>query len=394
MVVENSYPDDPRVRKEAESLTDTREVTVIALRKKGEKWVETVGDVRVIRVPEFPDLGLGKLNYMIQYLFFTLITLAVFLVTHPLKHYNVLHVHNPPDTLFVLGLVGRLLGTKFIYDLHDLSPELYLSRFNGREDLIYRILLTFERWSCRTANVVITTNISYRDLIVGRHNLDPGRVFIVRNDPQIGEWKRIEEGQDKDADSDEEDDVKIGVYVGSINPQDGLDVLLGVVRKLVFERNRRDFVFHVLGSGDSLEDMKKMSADLGVQDHVCFEGFVKDRSRILDLMARAHVGVESAPDNPVNRLSTFIKIMEYMMSSTPIVAFDLPESRYSANGSAMLVPPGDLEGFADAVEALFDDKELRTEIAAGGKARVIEHLNWNEAAKVLLDAYASISPVK
>ena len=384
MIVENHYPADIRVRKEAEVLQDIYDVSVIALRRKGERLRETVNDVNVYRIPPPKLLPLGKIRYVLDYILITLGGLFVFLMTFPFRRYRVIHAHNPPDTLFVIGLVGRLLGVRFIYDLHDLSPELYLSRFGGMKDSFYRVLLTFERWSCRLANVVITANSTYRDLVVDRHNIDPSKVFVVRNDPSPEAFRAEEPPKEK------LDDKFALIFLGMVNPQDGMDVMCEIMKTIVIDMERTDIVCRVLGHGDSLEEVKQYALKLGVGEYFDFHGFVRDKEEVRRLLSSSHIGVEPAPDNPLNRKSTFIKIMEYMASCRPIVAFDLPETRYSADGAALLVRPGDNRSFAEAVVQLMDDPQLRLELGTAGLKRIKENLNWDNSAKLLNTAYLSV----
>jgi len=382
MVVECYYPIDRRVRCEAESMAPHYDVTVLALRKKGERSREVVNGVRVIRIPEFSMAWLGKGNFVFQYAYFTLGTLITFLITHPLKRYRAVHLNNPPDTLCVVGLVARLLGARYVFDLHDLSGELYMARFARGRDAVYKALLFFERLSCRWANVVITTNHSYGNLIIERHKIPPGKVHIVRNDPILKDFNPNSHNGCGDSAQ--------MIFVGAINPQDGLDILLEVTKDLVFERGMKDLKLRVVGDGDSLSKMKQLSVDMGLGRNVVFEGFVTDRKKLTGWIESSCLGVEPAPDNAVNRMSTFIKVAEYMAAGLPVVAFDLAETRYTTGGKAMLVEPGDLEGFADAIEELLRNQALRQELGSAGSRRVKESFNWKVAADKLNAVYGEM----
>lgn len=385
MIVENYFPSDPRVRKEALSLAPHYNVDVLSLLNKGQSLREVWEGINIFRFPEIKINTNKKYLYIIEYLYFTIAVMTMFLLLCPVRRYKVVHVHNPPDTLFPIGIICRMFGIKFVYDLHDLSPELYLSRFSSVKDLFYKVLLLFEKWTCKTAHMVITTNESYKKLIVSRHQLNSSNVSIVRNDPIIEEWESSEKIPDQ------ESTMKIGLFVGSINPQDGFDVLLHVVHKLVHERNRKDFIIKVLGKGDSLEVMKKLASELKVEEQVYFDGYITDRRILADRMMEAHFGLEPAPESPLNRHSTFIKVMEYMITSTPVIAFDLPETRFSMGDAGVLIPPGDLESFADAVEQILNDKDKRQFLGQKGLDRIRNELNWDAAEKVLLSTYSEMN---
>ncbi len=388
MMVENTYPDDPRVRKEANSLKQRCDITVIALKKRGERCRETVQGVRVIRIPRLPVLPVGKFHYFLEYLYLTVAALGIFLVTLPFRRYRVIHAHNPPDTLFLVGLAGKLFGCRFVFDHHDLSPELYLTRFSGREDLAYRVLLWLERRSYRLADVVITTNESYRALTSARHGVPREKVHVVRNDPDPSKFS-AEAGEGPALPVLAPRSI---LFLGAINPQDGLEILLETVAILARQPGREGFKCYVLGEGDSLPSLRARAAEMGIEPLVEFKGFVSDRRLVRHYLKSCALGVEPAPENPLNRHSTFIKVMEYMAAGRPFVAFDLPETRFSAGGAGILIPPGDVSGFAAAVGELLDAPERGARLGEEGLRRIQEELNWDQAAVRLGLAYDTITP--
>ena len=390
MIVENCFPGDPRVRKEAEVLKTHYRIVVIALKKmKWEKCYEVHNDITILRMPEFPSLQLGKVRYIMEYLYFTLCSAALFLGSHLFFRYKVIHVHNPPDTLFFVGSLGKIFGVKFVYDHHDLSPELYLTRFTDKKDLIYKTMIFFEKLSCKLANAIICTNESYKRIEMTRHGVKENKIFIVRNNPIIDECSLTNSRKNSSGNTI---DKKILLFLGSINPQDGLDTLLHILHYLVNELNRKDFVCNIVGDGDSLDSLKTLASKLGLEAFVDFKGFVSDREKIREYLSSSDIGLEPAPENELNKHSTFIKIMEYMAAAKPIVAFDLVETRFSADSSAILIPPGDLGGFARAIQKLLDEPALRDELGRKGLQRVSQELTWGKASKNLNDAYKSIFP--
>jgi glycosyltransferase involved in cell wall biosynthesis len=327
---------------------------------------------------------LQKLYYIFSYLYFTVAAAMVVFLTHLRNRYSVIHAHNPPDTLFILGLLGKIFSIKFVFDHHDLSPELYLTRFSGKRDLFYRALLLCEKISCRVANVVISTNHSYKKIVEERHKINPDKIFIVRNDPVIPE--QLAEIQPR---GNHENGRRI-LYLGSINPQDGVDLLLKAIHHLVYCLDEKDFICDIVGDGDALEDMKLLAKRHNIDDHVHFTGYVYDQEEVWGYLRGADVCVESAPANELNVHSTFIKIMEYMAAGKPLVAYDLKETRYSTNGSAILIPSGDIEQFSHAIKRLLEDPQLREELGKSGSERIKQELNWERASLNLIKTYESI----
>ena len=399
MIVENSYPGDSRVRKEATALEKSFDITVISLKRSYKKWYEIVDGVEVFRLPEVVltknriqnrqiKFLVSILNYALQYFFFTSVSAGIFLLTHVRRRYKVIHAHNPPDTLFLVGLLGKLFSVKFVYDHHDLAPELYLSRYTGRAGMAYKILLIFEKFSCKLADVVIATNNSYKDIEVNRHGIRPDKIYIVRNDPIIRECS-IRTGGDSRV-SQEKNKKKNVLFLGSINPQDGVEVLIDAFRYLVNDLGEKDVLCRLVGDGDSLDGIKARVKELDLMEFFEFTGYVYDREKIKEYLAQSDVCVEPAPENALNRSSTFIKIMEYMAAKKPIVAFDLIETRYSANETALLVPPGNIKAFAYAIKKLLNDPKLRQEISRKGFQRVTLDLTWEKASRNLAVAYKSL----
>lgn len=396
MIVENSYPFDIRVKREADVVKQRYNLTIISIMRPGQKFREIVDGVEVLRLPRlesgddriktgfFASLA-NKIGYVVQYSYFTTVAALIFLVTIPFRRYRVIHVHNPPDTLFLVGILGKLFRTRFVYDHHDLSPELYLTKYGGRKDFIYRIMLWCEKASCKLANAGICTNESYRNIEIMRHGIDKNKTYVVRNDPDVEEFR-------PSADRGEEipgREITL-LYLGSINPQDGVDVLLRGISHLRNQLKRENFTCRIIGSGDSLSAVEKYANDLGLIDKVKFLGLIRDRAILREHLQESDICLEPAPENELNRHSTFIKVLEYMSAGKPVVAFDLEETRYSVDGGAILVRPGNIEGFAEAISSLMDNVELRRALGAKGRRRVESDLNWERSSIVLNRAYDSL----
>ncbi len=406
MLTENFFPVDVRPRNEANALTKAGyKVSIIALRSKGEKVRENVNGVQTYRIPEISlfeknyksDSSFYRklfnnfksvIGYLCEYLYFTTASFLVSLYILITKGIDVIHAHNPPDTLFVIGGFYKLFGKKYVFDHHDLSPELFLTKYQNKKYFIYKLLILCEKYSCKLADIVISSNETYKEIETKRHNIDPKRIFIVRNNPIISEcvFKKVYTENIKK-------DKMVLLFLGSINPQDGLDVLLQILHYLVYDLNKTDFICNIVGDGDSLELCKNIAGELNIMDFVDFKGPIFERERVKEYLYISDICVEPAPENELNNHSTFIKIMEYMATSKPIVAFDLKETRYSAGESAILIPPGDIKGFTHAIKKLLDEPLLRKKLGEAGSDRIRKELNWDNASLNLIEAYKTLSGV-
>jgi glycosyltransferase involved in cell wall biosynthesis len=381
LVENNSYPLDFRVRREAHTLRDAGyQVTVIAPRQGRQRWYEEVDGVGVYRFPA-PYGGRGLISYMFE---FGYATLAMLLLTGWVwlrRGVDVIHSANPPDTLFVVGAIFKLLRVRYVFDQHDLAPETYQSRFNQpRVDLVYRVLGLLERASYAVADVVISTNQSYRQLALTRGRKRAETVFVVRNGPPLSY-------QSVAADPLLTSKARhlIG-YVGTIGPQDGVDYLVRVVQQLVYSIGRTDLLAVVIGDGDALDGVHALAKDLKVDKHVWFTG------RLPELEVRRHLSavqvcVQPDPQSPLNDKSTMNKLMEYMALGKPTVAFDLPETRYSAQQAAVYAQPNDVIQFAREISRLLDDPAECDRMGAIGRRRVQKELAWEYSANELRRAY-------
>lgn len=241
-----------------------------------------------------------------------------------------------------------------------------------------------EKLSCKLADAIISTNMSYRDIAIRRHNIDPKKVFVVRNDPNKNECIYNEKIIQKDNSK-----IKL-LFLGSINPQDGVDKLLKALYYLVNDLKETNFVCQILGGGDSLPLMIQMTNDLKLENFVDFKGWVTEKKKIKEYLHSSDICIEPAPDNELNRHSTFIKVMEYMAAGKPIVAFDLKETKISSNNSALLVRPGKVDEFAAAIKKLIDKPQLRLKLGSTGKNRIQDQLNWENTSLNLKKAYDSL----
>jgi len=353
MLVENPFPADTRVRNEAYKLKEAGyQVSVVAVRHfPGEKTRETVNGIRVYRVPRLDlfsksDSNQNRLKtqlyrltsaigYIAEYFYFTAACLLVSLYI-ALKEgfdaihigFDAIHIHNPPNTLFIIGLLHKLFGKKFVFDHHDLGPELFLSRYNLKGGFLYKLLLLEEKLCLRCADMVIATNQSYKEIDVKRGKKKREQIFVVRNGPNLNEMQLV---------SPDEELQKMGknilVYIGFMGPQDGVDYLLRSIHYLVNDLHRKDFYCVIIGRGDAVEDLKKLRNDLKLNDFVRFTGRIP-REDLVRYLSTADICLDPNPSSPLNDVSTWIKVMEYMSLGKPIVSFDLKETRHSAQEAA------------------------------------------------------------
>jgi len=402
MLVENHFPQDTRVRNEAILLTEAGyHVSVIALRKKGQVMTEVVNGVQVYRLPRlelFKKTSHGNLSragllflklksslgYLFEYCYFTAACLVVSFYVFIRRGFDVIHAHNPPDTLFVVALPFKLLGKKFIFDHHDLCPELYRSRYRTGEGFFTQLLRVFEWCSLKLADITIATNESYKRVQMERAKRDPRTIFIVRNGPDKLRMSQVQPSSRLKAMN-----KCILCYVGSLNPQDGVDYLLRSLRYLLNDLKRSDFHCVIMGTGDSLQDLRDLAGTLQLNGCVELTGFVSDED-LQSNLAAADICVDPDPSSPLNDVSTWIKIMEYMAYAKPIVSFDLKETRFSAGEAAAYAKPNGESEFAEMIAHLMEQPELRRKMGTYGRQRVEQELQWTKVGQNLLTAYESL----
>jgi glycosyltransferase involved in cell wall biosynthesis len=385
ILVENlPVPFDRRVWQEACTLRDAGwAVSVICPTGKGyERKFEAIDDIHVYRY-NLPLEAAGAAGYALEYgvaLFWSFLLSLRVLFT---RGFDVVHACNPPDLFFLIGGFYKLFGKKFVFDHHDLNPELYEAKFQ-RRDFFYRLLLRLEKWTFRTADVAIATNESYRDIALERGGMSPERVFIVRSGPSLARL-RI---QPPDEARKHGRRYLVG-YVGVMGRQEGIDLLLHAVRVIVHCYAREDVHFALIGGGTSLEEMRALALELGVADYVTFTGRVPD-AELLAVLNTADVCVNPDRAGEMNDKSTMNKIMEYMALAKPVVQFDLTEGRRTAGEASLYAKPDDPVDLAAKLVALLDDAPRRAYMGRYGRARIEQLLEWRHQAPRLLAAYAAL----
>ena len=373
-------PFDRRVCQESTTLRDAGwDVHVICpqgTKRDTEREVELDG-VKIHRYPLRAAIG-GPLGYLQEY---ASALWHTYRLARKVGHVDVVHACNPPDLFFLLARRLKRRGARFVFDQHDLVPELYLSRFGRGEDRLYRLVCWLERRTYRAADVVIATNESYRAAALTRGGKRADQVFVVRSAPAGNHFRPVPRDE-----TIRRDKPYLICYLGVMGPQDGVDYALRSLAKLRDEVGRCDWRAVFVGAGDTFDAMRAMADDLDLSDSVEFTGRVPDDD-LLRYLSSADVCLAPDPLNPLNDVSTMNKIVEYMAMSRPIVSFDLREARVSAGDAAVYATPNDELEFAKHIAALLDDPDQRRRMGEIGCARVAGELSWDRSRLALLAAY-------
>jgi len=385
MIVENlTVPFDRRAWQEATTLsTAGYEVSIICPTGKGyTQKQEVIDGIYIYRHP-LPLEAKGAMGYSLEYsaaLFWEFFLSWKVFVT---RGFDVIHACNPPDTIFLIAGFFKLFGKKFMFDHHDINPELYIAKFN-RKDFFYRLMLSLERWTFKTANVSIATNESYKKIAIERGGMAEDKVYVVRSGPKLERLKIIPA-----VNALKKGRAFLIGYVGVIGQQEGVDYLLKAAHHLIKHENRTDIHFGIVGSGTELESLKHFAVELGISDYVTFTGRVSDQA-LLAMLNTADVCVNPDVANEMNDKSTMNKIMEYMALAKPIVQFDLTEGRVSAQDASLYAKANDPIDMADKISELLADPEKRKTMGEYGRNRVVQALEWQYEAPKLLAAYDDI----
>ena len=385
ILVENlPVPFDRRVWQEATTLCKAGyAVSVICPTGLGcEQRFEIIDDIHIYRYRLRLEAS-GAAGFAIEYGTALCKTLWLTLKVSLTRGFDAIHACNPPDLFFLIGLLFKPFGKKFLFDHHDINPELYVAKF-GRRDFFHRLLLAFERLSFRTADISIATNESYRRIAIERGGMDPARTFVVRSGPNLA---RIQVGP-------VDERLKHGRrhlvgYVGVIGEQEGIDDLLRVAHYVVNDLKRTDVHFGIVGDGPALAAMKDLAVRLNIGNYVSFSGRVPDEL-LLRVLNTADVCVNPDKCNEMNDKSTMNKVLEYMALGKPIVQFEQTEGRESAGDASLYARPGDIPDFARKLISLLDDPERRAVMGKFGQKRIVEKLEWRHQVPALLAAYDAL----
>jgi glycosyltransferase involved in cell wall biosynthesis len=330
-----------------------------------------------------PVEGAGLAGFAVEFLYCFLATSLLSLkIAVAGRGFDIIHICNPPETYWPLAWFWRLFGKAFIWDHRDLSPELIEAKFGRRDGVLVRALLWLERMTFRAAQVIVSTNESYKAIALSRGGKRPEDVFIVRSGPSLARFKVY----------DPDPQYKQGkphllLYLGEICSQDGVEYLINAVKGLRYALGRRDFHCILMGGGPHYEAVVAYAEEAGVSDLCTFTNTISNDELLCRIMSSADVAIEPVPKNGWSDRSTANKIVEYMFFGLPIVSSDLTEARVSAGDAALYVDPGKALAMAEGIAALLDDPARRRKMGAAGQVRLRNELAFEYAVPNLLAAY-------
>jgi glycosyltransferase involved in cell wall biosynthesis len=377
-------PFDRRVWMEATTLAEAGyRVNVICPKAKYTRFYEELENVRIYRYP-LPSLE-SVLGHLLEYAIALPVTFFLTWVVFFRGGFDVIQSANPPDMFFLIGGFFKLFGKKFVFDHHDLMPEICDSRWKGwKHKLTYPLSIWSEKLTFRTADRVISTNGSYREVAIKRGRVKPDRVSVVRSGPSIKSFipelenHALKKGR-----------KYLVCYLGVMGPNDGLEFLLQSIDFVIHKLLRNDIYFTLIGSGDLQPRLKKMCTKLDLDEYVEFTGRIPER-QVREIISTADLGVAPDPKDPLNDVSTMNKIIEYMALGKPLVCYDLKEARVSAGDAAIYAKPNDTEDFARKVIELLEQPERRKMMGDFGRMRFEKELAWDHQKKSLLILYRDL----
>jgi glycosyltransferase involved in cell wall biosynthesis len=390
IIVQNlPVPFDRRVWLECQALvSDGHQVAVVCPKGDGDPGYQVLDQVELYKYRAYAPGG-SKVGFAVEYAYSLAATAWLTRKARRRGRFSVMQACNPPDIFWPIALALRGLdGTRFVFDHHDLCPELYQSRFPDGPRLPYRALRALERRTHRTANHVISTNDSYRDIAVHRSGKAGADVTVVRSGPDPARLRRGPAHPEL-----RRDRRFLAAYIGVMGPQDGVDNVVRAADVVVNQMGRDDIAFTIIGSGDCFDELVALRDELGLAGHVEFTGRAPDEL-VGQIMSTADLGLSPDPKNPLNDLSTMNKSLEYMAFGLPLVAFDLRETRVSAGDAAVYVQPNDVRKYAAAIVALMDDEPRRARMGRVGRERIEQKLAWSYQEAAYLDVYRRLTGAK
>lgn len=383
IIVENlPVPFDTRVWQEASTLAaNGYTVSVICPKGKGYNAdYECIDGVHIYR-HDLPTEGNGAIGYAREYFSALWNEYRLARKIYKKHGFHVIHGCNPPDDIYMVARMFKGKGVDYVFDHHDICPELYEAKFGKKSGLFYKSQLWLERNTYRHCTFAFVTNESYRRIAIERGGMDPDKVHVLRSGPRL---ERLVIRTPKP-------EIKHGKrfmvgYLGVIGQQEGIQYMLQAAKHIRENMGRDDIFWGIVGGGPHLDQLRRLCTSMGLDDIVEFTGRVDD-NKMLDYLNTADVCVNSDEYNEMNDKSTMNKVLEYMALGKPIVQFDLTEGRYSAQDASLYARPNDAADMAEKIVALLDDPKRRTEMSRIGRDRIVNQLSWDHTSRALLDAY-------
>lgn len=383
IIVENlTVPLDRRVWQEARTLRDAGyQVSVVC--PKGGKYTapyEVLEDIHIFRHP-LPYEADGALGYAVEYSWALAWEFALSIKAYFKVGFDAVQACNPPDLLFLIGGFWKyLFGKRFVFDHHDINPELFEAKF-GKRGRFHRLLLWLEKLTFKTADVSIATNDTFKKIAVKRGGMPADRVFVVRSIPDMARFKRVSPNLGL-----KNGRKRLIGYVGIMGAQDGVDLLIEAMDELVNVQGRDDVQCAIVGSGTELPKLQAMTAEKGLDDHVTFTGFLSGQP-LLRAYSTFDVGVIPDPKNTYNDKISMNKVFEYMTLGIPFVSFNLNEGRKASGDAALYAADNDPKDLAANIARILDDAQVRVSLSEEGLARSRALLQWENERARLLAAY-------
>ncbi|MEA3273524.1 MAG: glycosyltransferase family 4 protein [Patescibacteria group bacterium] len=390
LLVQNlPVPQDRRFWMEAEALKHNGfKVTVISPRKPGQKKSEKLAGIQIYRYLRPPQSN-GWLGYIFEYSYSLFWSFYLSLKVAVTQGFSIIQAANPPDLFFLIASFYKLFGVSFVFDQHDLVPEMFLCKFSkSRKHPVYKLLCFLEGLSLKICDVHLATCVSGQQFVQKRQKIECPSV-VVRSAPDLAKLNtnKVNPEIEKKVEKLKRKFKYLGVYLGVMGPQDGVDKLLRSIRFIVHDLKRKDIGFVLMGEGDDLERLKIMAQKFRIERQVVFTGWA-DQQAITAYFSQADLGLMPEPKNDYTDNSLHNKILEYMAFGLPILAYDLKELRLNTKRAAVYVKDDDEKRYAKIAVKLLDSPQLRKEMGNFGKQRMeLENFKWEASVEELLKAY-------
>jgi len=386
IIVENlPVPFDRRVWEEANTLKENgAHVSVICPKMKGfTKSYECINGIEIYR-HSLPIEASKALGYLLEY---TIALFWEFFLSWKIffkKRFHVIHGCNPPDLVFVIALSFKLFGVKYVFDHHDINPELYEAKYK-KKNLFYRLLVLLEKITFQVADYSIATNESFKKIAINRGRMEENKIAIIRSGPRLNRFtpglpNHLYKKNKK---------YLVG-YIGVIAEQDGLDLLMQII--LLVTTQNSNIHFAIIGGGTELDKIKALACKSGISEHVDFYGLLSDDKLINDILNACDICVNPDPPGPYNNLITTNKVMEYMALKKPMIQFDLKEGKFSAGKASLYAQ--DMNDYVDKILWLVSNPDACIEMGEYGFNRVRNQLCWEFESKKLVNFYSNVLQVK